>query len=72
MPTLTFISNAYVFSLNNLECSIMCPMCPMIAEPFSKSCLVATTKECIGRRALTPIGAVEVLGAFDLAAGPHV
>ena len=25
-----------------------------------------------GREALTPIGAVEVLGAFNLAAGPHV
>ena len=25
-----------------------------------------------GREALTPIGAVEVLGDFDLAAGPHV
>ena len=24
------------------------------------------------REALTPTGAVEVLGAFDLAAGPHV
>jgi hypothetical protein len=29
------------------------------------------TVQPVGGKALTPIGAVEVLGTFDLAAGPH-
>ena len=36
-------------------------------------CLVLCWLAFLSRReALTPIGAVEVLGDFDLAAGPHV
>ena len=42
------------------------------AYPCIDSSLCKATCILSRREALTPIGAVEVLGAFDLAAGSHV
>ena len=41
---------------------------PRKVAAFVSECLAFLSR----REALTPIGAVEVLGDFDLAAGPHV